>query len=88
MRSKTDESSQAKLEKIEDELAEKYSEKMVKTILNEVKGMSKSDEGGLNTGKLWNLKKKQMPRNKNIIDVINLFPDIFDNFDSLFIYFF
>ena len=26
--------------------------------------------------------------NKNIIDVIDPFPDIFDNFDSLFIYFF
>ena len=63
LRSKTDEISQAKLEKIEDELAVKYSEKMVKTILNEVKDMSKSDEGGLNTGKLWNLKKKLMPRN-------------------------
>ena len=26
--------------------------------------------------------------NKNIKDVIDPFPDIFDNFDSLFIYFF
>ena len=26
--------------------------------------------------------------NKNIIDVIDPFPDIFDNFDSFFIYFF
>ena len=63
LRSKTDENSKSKLEKVEDDLAEKYSEKMAKTILKEVKGISKSDEGGINTGKMWNLKKKLMPRN-------------------------
>ena len=33
-------------------------------------------------------KRSINPENKNIIDVIDPFPDIFDNFDSLFIYFF
>ena len=63
LRNKTDEDSKAKLESLNNELAELYSEKMVKTIMTEVKGMTKCDEGGINTGKLWKLKKKLMPRN-------------------------
>ena len=63
LRNKTDEKSKEELENLDEKLAEMYSEKMVKTILSEVKGMSKSEEGGVNTGKLWKLKKKLMPRN-------------------------
>ena len=64
LRNKTDEDSVAKLEELNDKLAHEYSEKMTKTILNEIKDMTKSDEGGLNTGKMWKLKKKLMPRNQ------------------------
>ena len=64
LRNKTDTVSIAKLEELNEELANKYSDKMSKTILSEVKGITKSDEGGLNTGKLWKLKKKLMPRNQ------------------------
>ena len=64
LRNKTDEESVAKLEELNDKLANEYSDKMTKTILTEIKGMTKSDEGGLNTGKMWKLKKKLMPRNQ------------------------
>ena len=62
LRNKTDEISKTMLEDLNIKLASEYSDKMTKTILNEIKGITKSDEGGLNTGKMWKLKKKLMPR--------------------------
>ena len=60
-RSKSDENSKEELEKVENELAEKYSETMYKKNMSEVKAMS-SEEGGYNPGHLWKLKKKLAPR--------------------------
>ena len=60
-RSRSDENSKEELEKVENELAEKYSETMYKKIMSEVKVMS-SEEGGYNPGHLWKLKKKLAPR--------------------------
>ena len=65
LRNQSDYESQTKLEELNDELATKYSDKMSKTILEEIKGISKSDEGGINSGKLWKLKKKLMPRSQD-----------------------
>ena len=64
LRNKTDEVSVAQLEEVNDKLASLYSDKMTKTILNEIKDITKSDEGGLSNGKMWKLKKKLMPRSQ------------------------
>ena len=61
LRNKSDEESVEKLEKVELELVDKYSEKMVKDISNELKSV-KGEEGGYNPGHLWKLKKKLSPR--------------------------
>ena len=60
-RSQSDETSKEELEKVDNELAEKYSETMYKKIMSEIKVMS-SEDGGYNPGHLWKLKKKLSPR--------------------------
>ena len=55
LRIKNDDYSVNELEKVEAELAEKYSEKMYKKIETKLKAV-KSDEGGYNLGHLWKLK--------------------------------
>ena len=62
LRNKTDENSKRELEKVDQELSEKYSDVMSRKILNEVKGMEDTTNGGFNTGKLWKLKKKSRIR--------------------------
>ena len=62
LKSKTDPHSKKELDKIEEKLATKYSDKMCKIILGEVKDSNDSEEGGFNTGSLWKIKKKLSPR--------------------------
>ena len=62
LRSKIDTQSKKELKELEDELAEKYSEKMYNTIKNEIDCIN-SEDGGFNSGKLWKLKKKLSPTN-------------------------
>ena len=52
------------LEKLEDTLAEKYSESMYNKIKHEIKAMN-AEEGGYNPGHLWKMKKKLSPRKKD-----------------------
>ena len=61
LRTKKDEKSLEELEKVEDILAEQYSESMYKKIKSEIKVMS-SEDGGYNPGHLWSLKKKLSPK--------------------------
>ena len=58
------EDSKKELEKIESELAEKYSEKMYKTIKREIDGIN-CEEGGFNSGHLWTLKNKLIPKHND-----------------------
>ena len=67
LRTKLDEESKVKLEVVENNLSEKYSELMYKKIIGEVKGFEDSEDGGFNTGKLWKLKKKNYPLNGAIL---------------------
>ena len=61
LRNKKGEGAINELEKVETELAVKYSEKMYKTIKKEIEGIN-CEEGGLNSGHLWNLKNKLIPK--------------------------
>ena len=57
LRTKDDGESNLELEAVEKELAERYSDKMFKTIEDELKAV-KGEDGGYNPGHLWKLKKK------------------------------
>ena len=50
------------MEKVEKELAKRYSERMYKYIIYEI-GNIANEDGGFNSGKLWRLKKKLSPSN-------------------------
>ena len=65
LRMKQDQSSKDELEKVENELAEKYSENMYKKIMDGVSGFGDSEEGGFNSGQVWKLKKRLSPRPDN-----------------------
>ena len=58
LRSKQDQTSKNELELVENELAEKYSEKMFTKIMEGIKECDNSEEGGFNTGHIWKFKKK------------------------------
>ena len=62
LKNKTDAESKIELEQLENEMAEKYSEKMYKKIKEEIDCIN-SEDGGFNSGKLWKLKKKLSPTN-------------------------
>ena len=57
LRTKHDEASKEELNRVEEELADKCAEDNYKKIKEEIKDME-CDEGGINAGKLWKLKKK------------------------------
>ena len=61
LRNKCDSYSRIELSKVETKLAELCAERNFKLICDEVSGI-KCDEGGINSGKLWKLKKKLSPR--------------------------
>ena len=60
LRNKTDNSSLIKLKNVEDKLAELCSQSNYTRINDEISNL-KCDEGGINVGKLWKLKKKLSP---------------------------
>ena len=61
IRSSKDEGAKIELESIEEDLADLVAEENYLKIKEEIKDKD-SDEGGMNTGKLWKLKKKIIPR--------------------------
>ena len=63
LQGKEDKSSKDELEKIEKELGEKIAQN-AKKIEEEV-GKYKCEDGGFNSGKLWNLKKHLFPRHRD-----------------------
>ena len=56
-RHKDDEVNKALHKKLEEELANKYADNICDKIMEEIKGMN-CDDGGINSNKLWKLKKK------------------------------
>ena len=61
LKDKNDPASIKKRKHIEEELADKYAESNRKYIQEEIDGI-KCEEGGINSGKLWKLKKKLCPK--------------------------
>ena len=61
MRTKDDDESKAALEDLEEELIDRYSERMYHKVKDEIKGLN-NKEGGYNPGHLWKLKQKLSPR--------------------------
>ena len=64
LRTKSDPESRDALEQVEEELASKCAEDNKEKIKEELSGM-KCDEGGINPGKLWNLRKKLFPKSRD-----------------------
>ena len=64
LRSKEDKASLKELAEVEEQLAEKCAESNYLKIKKELKDI-KSDEGGFNMGKLWKLRKKLCPFQKD-----------------------
>ena len=56
-----DDESKNKLKKVEEELSDKCAEKNFNIIKNEIEGIH-CQEGGINSGKLWKLKKKMISK--------------------------
>ena len=61
LRSNNSKEVKKELEKVEIELAEKYSDKMYNKIKEELAHID-SEDGGFNSGRLWKLKKKLSPK--------------------------
>ena len=57
IRNKTDNESKLKSKELEEKLADKYADNIFEKIKEEIDGMT-CDEGAINSGKLWKLKKK------------------------------
>ena len=64
LKNKSDDSSKEELNKIEEELAIKCAEDNRKKILDEIEGIDCND-GGVNSGKLWSLRKKLCPKSRD-----------------------
>ena len=63
LKNKTDVKSKEELDKVENELAVKYAEEYFKKINEKTSGID-CEEGGMNSGKLWNLKKEIFPKSR------------------------
>ena len=61
LRNNEDEKSKLELEQVENKLAELCAEKNYNKIKEEISDI-KHEEGGINSGKLWKLKKKLSPK--------------------------
>ena len=61
LRNKTDEASKAELEKVEHALAEKCAKSNYDKIMDEIKDID-CEDGGVNIGNLWKLKRKLSPK--------------------------
>ena len=64
LRTKSNEHSKRELIKVKSDLADKCAKENYSKIKEELKDIE-SDEGGMNAGKLWNLKKKLCPRGRD-----------------------
>ena len=64
LRTKTDEVSRKELSEVEETLAIKCADDNYEKIQSELAGI-KCEEGGLNSGKLWKLRKKMFPRSRD-----------------------
>ena len=62
LRTKPDQKSKDELKQVDNELTEKYSENMYSKIMEELKGVNDSEEGGFNSDHVWKLKKRILPR--------------------------
>ena len=61
---KTDDKSGEELMKVESELASKCAQDNYEKIKEELEGIN-CEEGGINSGKLWKLRKKLFPRSRD-----------------------
>ena len=64
LRNKDDQESKDELASVEEELAKKCAKDNYEKIMEEIKGID-CEEGGVNSGRLWNLKRKLCPRSKD-----------------------
>ena len=64
LKNKEDNDSINKLKKVEEELADRCAEDNRRKILEEVKGIE-CEDGGVNSGKLWKLRKKLCPKSRD-----------------------
>ena len=64
LKSKTDNKSKIELEKTEKELADKYAEEYFEKINKKTAGID-DEEGGMNSGSLWSLKKEIFPKSRD-----------------------
>ena len=64
LKKKDDEESKTELKKVEEYLAEMCAEDNLKKIENEVRNIN-CEEGGVNSGALWKLKKKLNPKSRD-----------------------
>ena len=64
LRHKEDVDSKIETNKLEEELADKFADNIFQKIKDEIAGMN-SEDGAINSGKLWKLKKKL---HKNFVD--------------------
>ena len=64
LRGKDDNVSKDELEKVEEELAKRCAEDNRRLIMEEISGIE-CQEGGVSSGKLWNLRKKLCPKSRD-----------------------
>ena len=64
LKNKTDSKSKDELEKVENKLAEEYAEEYFDKIKEKTAGID-CEEGGMNSGRLWSLKKEIFPKNRD-----------------------
>ena len=64
LKNKTDKESKAELENIENKLADEYAEEYFDKIKEKTAGID-CEEGGMNSGRLWSLKKELFPKNRD-----------------------
>ena len=64
MKNKSDQKSKDQLKEIENEMAEKYAKEYIDKI-KERTGNVDCEDGGMNTGSLWNLKKELFPQSRD-----------------------
>ena len=64
LKNKHDEESKKELDKVEIELADKCAEENRRKIIDQIEGLECND-GGVNSGRLWKLRKKLFPRSRD-----------------------
>ena len=64
LKNKTDDKSKDELKNVEEELANKCAKDKITKITEEISGIE-CDNGGTNSGKLWQLRKKLCPKSRD-----------------------